>query len=167
MIIRIASIHDVASIREIAFETWPVAYSNILSKTQLDYMLEKFYNLEVLKQQIEESGHQFILATDAETHVGFASFSPVFEDGIYKIHKLYVQPNHQSNGIGKQLLNFIFSALQSKDCKKIILNVNRHNNAVQFYLEHGFVILKEEDIDIGNGFFMNDYVMELKLVEGG
>jgi len=161
MIIKIASIHDVASIREIAFEAWPVAYGEILSRNQLDYMLEKFYNIELLKQQIEALDHQFVLAKDAETNVGFASFSPSFEQGIYKLHKLYVRPSQQSNGIGKLLLNFIFSELKSKYFTKIILNVNRHNSAVQFYLKQGFTILKEEDIDIGNGFFMNDYVMEL------
>jgi hypothetical protein len=38
-------------------------------------------------------------------------------------------------------------------------NVNRYNNALAFYQKLGYEILKEEDIDIGEGFFMNDFVM--------
>jgi len=41
--------------------------------------------------------------------------------------------------------------------------VNRQNNAKNFYEKLGFVVIKEEDIDIGNGYFMNDYVMEMML----
>jgi ribosomal protein S18 acetylase RimI-like enzyme len=43
------------------------------------------------------------------------------------------------------------------------LNVNRNNKALGFYQKFGFVILREEDIDIGNGYFMNDYIMVCKL----
>jgi hypothetical protein len=37
---------DFSVIREIAYTTWPVAYGSFISKAQLDYMLEKFYNNE-------------------------------------------------------------------------------------------------------------------------
>ena len=32
--------------------------------------------------------------------------------------------------------------------------------SVAFYEKLGFQIIKEEDVDIGNGYFMNDYIME-------
>lgn len=40
------------------------------------------------------------------------------------------------------------------------LNVNRQNKARIFYEKFGFVIVEEKDIPIGNGYFMNDYVMQ-------
>ena len=42
----------------------------------------------------------------------------------------------------------------------LTLNVNRFNKAIDFYLKNGFKIIKEENIEIGNGFLMEDYVME-------
>ena len=45
----------------------------------------------------------------------------------------------------------------------LLLNVNRQNKAKFFYEKLGFTVIKEEDIDIGNGYFMNDYVMEKRL----
>jgi ribosomal protein S18 acetylase RimI-like enzyme len=45
----------------------------------------------------------------------------------------------------------------------LFLNVNKYNSAIQFYHKIGFEIAKEEVIDIGNGFVMDDYVMEKQL----
>jgi hypothetical protein len=41
--------------------------------------------------------------------------------------------------------------------------VNRYNKAKDFYEKAGFKIIETVDIEIGNGFYMNDYVMELPL----
>jgi ribosomal protein S18 acetylase RimI-like enzyme len=47
--------------------------------------------------------------------------------------------------------------------KTMILNVNRFNPAVSFYEKYGFRTVKEEVIDIGNGFVMDDFVMVLEV----
>jgi ribosomal protein S18 acetylase RimI-like enzyme len=46
--------------------------------------------------------------------------------------------------------------------KGVFLNVNKYNKAQFFYNKLGFTISKEEVIDIGNNYIMDDYVMELK-----
>jgi ribosomal protein S18 acetylase RimI-like enzyme len=43
------------------------------------------------------------------------------------------------------------------------LNVNRSNNAVTFYQKFGFTTTSEVDLPIGEGYFMNDYVMQKSL----
>ena len=43
------------------------------------------------------------------------------------------------------------------------LNVNRYNQAILFYQVQGFKIKEAVDISIGNGFFMNDYIMSKTL----
>jgi diamine N-acetyltransferase len=43
---------------------------------------------------------------------------------------------------------------------RLRLNVNRFNKAVGFYENFGFRVIGQEDIDIGQGYFMNDYIME-------
>jgi hypothetical protein len=42
----------------------------------------------------------------------------------------------------------------------VFLNVNKYNKAQYFYSKLGFAIIKEEVIDIGNDYVMDDYVME-------
>jgi hypothetical protein len=41
--------------------------------------------------------------------------------------------------------------------------VNRFNTALGFYKRIGFSIVTEENIDIGQGYWMEDYVMEMPI----
>lgn len=164
MVIRYAQKNELHLIRKIAFETWPIAYGNILSDNQLDYMLKMMYDLDVLVSQHEQLNHKFILAFDVSgNEMGFASFSKIIDNpSKYKLHKLYILPNQQGKNLGKKLLNFVMEEIKQVEEKTaILLNVNRQNNAVNFYLKQGFSIIHEEDNDIGNDYFMNDYLMEM------
>jgi ribosomal protein S18 acetylase RimI-like enzyme len=49
--------------------------------------------------------------------------------------------------------------------EQIELNVNKHNSAVQFYEKKGFIRAKEMVLDIGNGYVMDDFVMQLMLTQ--
>lgn len=159
--IRNALPEDSGTIRDIAYRTWPVAYSSILSKEQLNYMLDLFYSMDSLLNQFNNLGHCFILVLENNIPAGFASFSVKSKDEpfTYRLHKLYVLPVHQGKGYGKILLNHIIEKVRSAKGRALELNVNRYNKAFDFYTRNGFVITREEDIDIGNGYFMNDYVM--------
>ena len=101
---------------------------------------------------------------DEESQVGFASYAPTKESGVYKLHKIYVLPNQQGKGLGKTIVDFIVNDIKPQGAKKLLLNVNRNNKAKSFYERLGFTVIKEEDIDIGNNYFMNDYVMEKNLI---
>ena len=159
-----AGIKDIDLVQELAFSIWPDAYGVVLSKDQLNYMLELIYSKDAITKQIE-LGHQFILVYENDIAVGFASYSPKItgNQAIFRLHKLYVLPSQQGKGTGKLLLNFILEEIKQTGAKILELNVNRHNKAFHFYTKLGFTISKEEDIDIGNGYFMNDYVMKLKM----
>jgi len=161
LVIRPASFNDISYIQHIAKKTWPEAYGEILNIKQLEYMLGLFYSAPSLQQQMHDN-HYFFLALQNYSPIGFASFSQV-EPDIYKLQKLYVLPQIQKSGAGKQLLQTVITVAKSMNAKHLLLNVNRNNKAKSFYEKHGFAILKEEDIDIGNGYFMNDYIMELSL----
>ena len=166
MVIRYAQKNELHFIRNIAFETWPIAYKNILSIKQLVYMLNKFYDLDVLASQQEQLSHQFILAFDESgNEMGFACYSRALDNtSKYLLHKLYILPNQQGKKTGTTFLDFIINEIKKTEKKSVIqVNVNRHNNAINFYLKHGFSITHEEDIDIGEGYFMNDYVMQMEV----
>ncbi len=151
-------------IQQLAHSIWPEAYKHILKDAQLHYMLELIYSIDALKKQLQDQ-HQFIIIYDNSNPVGFASYSLKLSGtkNIYRLHKLYVLPNQQGKGTGKYLLNYIIDTIKANGASILELNVNRHNAALHFYNKLGFTITREEDIDIGNGYFMNDYVMELKM----
>jgi N-acetylglutamate synthase-like GNAT family acetyltransferase len=160
MIIRQATESDIETIQSIAKTTWAVTY-DFLPVGQMKFMLDWMYSTTSLQQQMQ-NGHHFFVALVDEIIVGFASVSKQ-DESISKLNKLYVLPTTQKTGAGKALLKRVIAFAQENDAKEIQLQVNRNNNAKDFYIKHGFTILYEADFEIGNGYFMNDYVMSLRL----
>jgi GNAT superfamily N-acetyltransferase len=161
--IRPADLDDVNIIGYLAQQVWPTAYGEILSPGQLQYMLNLFYNPASLRRQMLEDGHQFLILEEAEEPIGFASWGVMQEPGVYKLHKLYVLPGRQGKGLGAMMLRSIFDDIRPGGAVTLRLNVNRYNKARQFYEKMGFVVVREEDVPIGNDYFMNDFVMEVQV----
>jgi GNAT superfamily N-acetyltransferase len=160
VVVRRADAEDINIIGFLAHQVWPKAYENILSPEQLRYMLQLIYNPAALRDQMFHQHHVFLIAELEEEPVGFASFSKTAAPGTYKLHKLYVRTDIQGRGLGRVLIDAVLEELKPLKPTVLLLNVNRHNKARVFYERMGFTIIREEDIDIGNGYFMNDYVME-------
>jgi GNAT superfamily N-acetyltransferase len=150
-----------AVVRAIAFEVWPKTYGAILTEVQLEYMLNMIYSVAALQEQANFKQHHFVLIYANDEPVGFASYEHnLNKSEKTKIHKIYVLSSQQGKGTGKALVDYIEQQALAFGDKALFLNVNKYNSAIQFYQKTGFVITKEEVIDIGNGFVMDDYVME-------
>ncbi len=164
ILLRKAKEQDLPIIQIIAALTWGPTYLPLLGKAQVDYMLEKIYSKSALTRQLSK-GDYFLIANMNSVDVAFASFSVEdHETQVYKLHKLYVLPENHGEGLGRFLLNEVIKKVGEAGGKFLHLNVNRDNNARFFYESSGFKIIKTVDLDIGNGFFMNDYVMELAIL---
>lgn len=159
--LRKASDEDIMLIRELSLQVWPHTYESILSKQQIDYMLNQMYSEAALHKQLEDNHHFFIIY-NAGIPIGFASYSEV-APAIFKLHKIYILQPHQGRGTGRFVIEHIIKDIVPQGATALQLNVNRNNGAISFYEKLGFVPIREEDIDIGDGYFMNDFVMELKL----
>ena len=159
--IKKAGPEDLRIIQDLAQKIWPFAYGEILSVDQLEYMLKKFYSLDSLTAQMNTSHHDFYLAIYNDKPVGFISVGKSKDDPtVFNLHKIYVLPELQGKNIGKALLKFDNDKTKREGGAALQLNVNRYNKALHFYEKNGFEVILEEDIDIGNGYFMNDYRME-------
>ncbi len=171
--IRQATLNDRALIRSISERTWPSTYGHIISQEQIEFMLDWMYSDQSLKEQFE-NGHQFFIACLNGADIGFCSVSEDEVDhekdnttketqqSAFKLNKLYVLPTAQGTGSGKALLEKAIDIAKNAGAESIFLQVNKHNNAYTFYLKNGFVKEAEFKFDIGNGFFMDDYVMRLR-----
>lgn len=155
-----AGLGDIKTIQEITNITWPITYGEILSQTQLDYMLGLFYSHEALAKQIENKEQLFYLILDSEAVIGFIGIEHQYKnEAITKIHKIYLLPETQGKGYGKKVFDFIEELALENNSKQLLLNVNRFNTALNFYKKLGFEIKETVDIEIGNGYLMEDYVM--------
>ena len=159
-----ATIKDIKVIREIAFKTWPVTYGEILSKAQMDYMLDLFYSEETLTDKLVNKRHHFLVLKENEICLGFASYEHHYlNSNSTRLHKFYLLTEHQGKGMGELMLDKIVALAKDNKTDKISLNVNRFNKAFVFYQKMGFEIIADEDIPIGQGYLMEDYKMELNL----
>ena len=160
--IRNADLKDIPLIRELCFKVWPQTYSSQLSKEQIDYMLELMYSETSLAKQMTE-GFPFVIVYDNDEPVGFASFGEI-EPAIYKLQKIYILLNQQGKGTGKFVIDHIIKAIKQKGATALRLQVHKKNIAKAFYEKLGFYELYELVLDIGNGYVMDDYMMEKKLI---
>lgn len=154
---------DYNIIHSLAQVIWPHTYSKILSAEQLDFMFDMMYSQQAFSEQLLLKNHHFILAKSDGVYVGFASFELNYRPGVTKIHKLYVLPQTQMGGVGKAFVNAIQKMAATHGNHTITLNVNRFNPAVKFYLKTGFINMGQEDISIGNGYLMEDYIMQKEI----
>ncbi len=161
IIIRRATAADIDTIHEMAHTIWPPTFGNILSAEQISYMLNLIYSKPSLQSQVEQ-GHNLLLAEEGDKPVAYADYS-FLKNTIYKLNKIYILPSHQRKGIGRLLIEHIIQSIKKENATSLLLNVNRFNKAKSMYERLSFKVIGEEDIDIGNGYFMNDYIMEKKL----
>ncbi|GAA4049506.1 GNAT family N-acetyltransferase [Hymenobacter glaciei] len=163
-----ATLTDIPTIIRLAEATWEPTYRFIISEEQLEYMYRVIYSPAALKRQMAEQQHQFLVAYVEGEPAGFASFSPqpaeAGADGAtgYKLHKIYVLPTRQGQGLGQHLIEAVENATRTAGGHYLDLNVNRYNPAIAFYERRGFVRQREVDVPIGP-YFMNDYIMRKAL----
>ncbi|MDR0333364.1 MAG: GNAT family N-acetyltransferase [Dysgonamonadaceae bacterium] len=157
-----ANISDIPTIQSVASCAWVHTFKVILSDSQITYMMQLMYSYESLCEQIEIQHHRYFLAKWQDTVVGYMSIEHNCENsGNTKIHKAYILPEKQQKGIGKLLFSVAEAKAKEAGDTAIYLNVNKNNtNAIAFYNRIGFSIIREEVIDIGNGFVMDDFVFE-------
>jgi len=163
IIITRAGLPDRAFIRSVSERTWPSTYGHIISQEQINFMLDWMYSDASLEKQMN-TGCEFYIASKQNDHgdidaVGFCSVSP--EEGAHKLNKLYVLPAAQGTGAGKALLNRSIEVAKAAGSTSLFLQVNKQNTAYSFYLKKGFIKELEFKFDIGNGFYMDDFVMRL------
>ncbi|NIG53663.1 GNAT family N-acetyltransferase [Chitinophaga sp. Cy-1792] len=154
---------DSKIIRALAEKIWPPTYGAILAPEQLVFMLDMMYSPASLEQQMNERHHEFIILEDEGTAIGYAAYSTTDLPAVFKLHKIYLDPDCQGKGAGKFLLNTVAAAVKEKGATILELDVNRYNKAKQFYEKQGFAVISEKNTEIGNGYLMEDYVMQKPL----
>lgn len=134
-------------------------YSSLLSAEQIDYMVEKFLSFSVLHNQAENENYRFYLVQEDGVFAGFTAVQPQ-GDKLF-LSKLYITKEFRGKGYGRRTLDFVMSEAKRENLKSVYLTVNRGNaSSIAVYEKYGFKKIREQDADIGNGFVMDDYVME-------
>ena len=162
MIIK-AELEDISTIQDLAKRSWEVAYADILKQEQIDYMLDLMYSEEALTKHFENPNYHYYLIQEDDQFLGFVGFEFHLEPETTKLHRIYFLKEAQGKGFGKKALKLVVNETKKIDNKRVILTVNKNNSAKKFYESQGFKIYDEAISDIGNGYVMDDFLMEFIL----
>lgn len=152
---------DAILLNKLAREIWEEHYTAIIGAEQVEYMLTNLQSTEKIYQDIVNGMNYFLINFDGKT-VGYTGFQ--LENDYLFLSKLYVKSTARQHGIGKKVFQQIQDIARENDLLKIQLTVNKYNDkSIAAYKKMGFVTVKEQVVDIGGGYIMDDFVMEYSL----
>jgi len=162
----IKQVHSTTEIEIIAYlahKIWNHHYVPFIGQAQVDYMLDKFQDAEAIQHQIE-NGYEYFIIYHQENPCGYLALVPNMDELTMMISKIYVDSNFRGLNLGSRLLDFSIKEAKERCLKLIWLTVNKDNsNSIEWYQKKGFSVIEKIEIDIGNGFIMDDYKMEMTI----
>lgn len=151
---------DISTVQQLAREIWEEHYLPIIGQQQIDYMLDLFYSTEKIQKELEEGVYWEILYLENEA-IGYL-VCEVEKENI-QLSKLYLKSKVRGRGLGKFLIDRAIEIAKENNKNSIRLNVNKNNtHSIAFYERIGFLKVEEGVFDIGNGYFMDDFIYEMK-----
>ena len=156
------TLQQIQAVADIAETVWHETYDPILPAGQTEYMIEKFQSVRAVQNQLAEKGYIYYLLRCEGVDAGFFAIVP--GDGEMMLSKIYLLHKFRGRGGVKKAFEFIKSLAENRGMHRIWLTVNKENiYAQEVYRHFGFDVYGTQTADIGNGYVMDDYLMELTL----
>ncbi|MDR1404790.1 MAG: GNAT family N-acetyltransferase [Candidatus Methanoplasma sp.] len=157
---RFCDTDEAKELARMAREIWMDYFPSIVGKDATEYIMNLTQSEEAIRQQILD-GSLYYFITECSEKAGYICIRP--EGDSLFISKVYVSKKFRGKGLGSKALNEVLEKGKAMKMKKAYLRVNKNNAlAIGIYMHKGFVTVREEKLDIGNGFFMDDCVMEYR-----
>jgi diamine N-acetyltransferase len=151
---------DIDALVELARAIWYRHYPAIITEEQIEYMLNQRYHPDVIRAQLASASAWWDKLLLDDAMVAFSSCELSAHPGEMKLDKIYVRYDLRGHGLGSRLIRHVEAHALRAGCTRLSLQVNKNNrSAIEAYLRNGFTIARSAKFDIGNGFYMDDYVM--------
>lgn len=152
---------QVKLVAKLAEDIWMEHYLQILGVEQIVYMIRKFQSPQAIMAQISGGYRYFIFEFDG-TPVGYMGFKEEIT-GMF-LSKIYIEKRYRGNGIASAAVKFLEEICLKNGIDAIRLTVNKNNkDSILAYTKLNFVTVRNQTEPIGEGFVMDDFVMEHKV----
>lgn len=150
---------DIKRLAALAKSIWEEYFVCILTNQQISYMIEKFQSETALREYITLKGYEYYFICNEKGEIGY--FGIHDEGESLFLSKLYLKEDMRGKGIASNAFTFIEDTCKIRGIKSIWLTVNKYNtHSIAVYNAKGFKIIDSEVTPIGNGFVMDDYIMQ-------
>jgi ribosomal protein S18 acetylase RimI-like enzyme len=151
---------DISDLVQLARDIWHRHYPSIITVEQIEYMLAQRYHPDVIRGQLASGSAWWDKLMLDGAMIAFTSYELGKHPYEMKLDKLYVRYDLRGHGYGSLLIRHVESQARLHGCRRLSLQVNKHNtSAIAAYRRNGFEVVESAKFDIGNGFYMDDYVM--------
>ncbi len=162
MFSKIESGDDIIAVVNLAKEIWEDHFTPLIGSEQVEYMLSNYQSINSITKQIQDENFSYYSVTNGDDLLGYFAYYPKCEQ-LY-LSKFYLKKEARGAGFGRKVITFLESEARDMQAKSLELNVYKGNDhTISIYEKMGFRIVAEPQIDIGNGFILNDYVMQKEL----
>lgn len=159
---KVETAEEITSLAQLGSEIWYEYYVSIISNEQIKYMVEKFQSVQAITDQIQHQGYEYYFMNMNGQNVGYLGIKQ--EDRKLFLSKFYIHQEHRGQGYASKAMDFLAEICKNRRLGTIWLTVNRYNDtAISVYEKKGFGIVRTQVADIGNGFVMDDYIMEKEI----
>lgn len=157
-ICRAVSDSQIQEIADLAAVIWTEHFTPIIGEKQVDYMLDKFQSYPALKQQLAD-GYEYYQFFDGNSFCGYCGIHP--EDGKLFLSKLYIEKSFRGRHFATRAFDFLKELCRERGYSSIWLTCNKNNSgSLAVYRHLGFEVTDTQEADIGDGFIMDDFIME-------
>lgn len=159
---------DRAQLAQLADEIWHEYWPAIIGEAQTDYMVENFQSLAAIERDMREHAYEYWLlhAADDGRIVGYTGGHVEPETNRYFISKIYLLAPERGRGFASATIRFYEDLCRERGLHAMYLTVNKHNDlGIRAYVGKGFETIDAVETDIGNGFVMDDYIMEKRVLQ--
>lgn len=165
-LIRPAAVNDAAALADVGALVFRHTYGAVLPPAILDAYLARTFSPTALQQALQHGATSYLVATQAGRLVGYSKCAitapPACVQGAKasELVNLYIHPAHQSNGIGKQLLQQAIQVAAAQHLTTLWLCVWQANQrAIAFYQRFGFTVVGKTEVYVDHVVF-DDWVMQ-------
>lgn len=134
--VRSASPRDVSAIRDVLAETWRATYAPFYGAAKVEEIIADWHSEAAIKAHMDRPNGEFLVADDGKQIGGVAFASHAAGTHVVSLHQLYVRPECQGLGIGRDLFAEIETCFPG--AQTLSLEVDPGNEpAIAFYQSHG------------------------------
>ncbi len=155
---------DFNILADVADRIWRSHYITMISIAQIEYMLDGRYVPERLRNYVDSQERWLWMLRVGGVPAGYCSCSLGEAADAMKLEQLYLLADYKGLGLGGRMLRHVEAKTRALGRTRLYLTVNKGNtDSIAIYLKSGFVVREEAVFEIGNGYVMDDFVMEKRL----
>ena len=156
---------DQEELAALAAQIWGEYWPALIGQAQTDYMVEQFQSLDAIRRDMVENAYEYWFVVDDEGRTcGYTGGHVESETNRFFISKIYLKAGDRGRHLASDIIAHYVALCRARGLAAMYLTVNKHNElGVRCYRGHGFDVIDAVETSIGEGFVMDDFIMEKRV----